>query len=584
MEQLEHLLLDRARTELAAQAAIAVEGTRLILTGLAVEEPALENVIGPSDVAALACLEAALPMSARDTAGRWRSVLDDWRSAGALLPEPVTVAAALVLLNDVSCTPEATIRLTAVALGVGLADRLLRFPCVMTADGARVVPPTAGSLRALLLAPSALAEQLRSALGRAGGLGPQKFLGLLGAERAPRLITHPQLYERFASERRRGLGVGATGSPVQRARELRAVGATYTLDDLDSPDLRAVAFNIAKERKASRRRTRAGALLATLGRAWDRLEEGSEVDAAQDYYSWQIKGSTRAFWLWSVGAIAWLDDTDGVPRAPLDLRLKTAGTIAVHGADAAGYLRPEFDAPNRREILAALGVAGEPSTRDLVDRLRRLRDTTPAPDSMATDAAIVYQALADRLASRTVVPGDLSDRDLRSAFGDGGGLVYTELGWRRPTEVLVGSPVFRRRRAFVPQVSRAERLWTMLRIRRPSLDDCLTVIGQVARTRRPPEGDDVVVVLETLRLLAALVAATPDLNRRVNRRLSNLALFTTRGWTNERPVYAIDDPALIEGLRAEVPVWDPGVRYPTSRAPTPGPRFASSSILFTNSP
>jgi hypothetical protein len=703
VEQLERLLLDRARTELAARAAIAVEGTRLTLTELAVEEPALENVIGPSDVADLARLGAALPMSARDTGGRWRSVLDDWRSAGAPLPEPVTVATALVLINDVSRTPEATIRLTAVALGVGLADRLLRFPCVMTADGARAVPPTAGSLQALLLAPSALAEQLgvgvrlaadhlvhseaaqtvltwlrqigaviddpgneevvrrlaaagragncltdpltdsqlralrdafeslrpsdrvafgrnvgqaitidayrydtrgqtvhttarpvhlylsraidrepdsfaiaadrtpgllwthnryaeqlRSALGRAGGLGPQKFLGLLGAERAPRLIAHPQLYERFASERRRGLAVGATGSPAQRDRELRAMGATYTLDDLDSPDLRAVVLNIAKERKVSRRRSRAGALLATLGRAWDRLEEGSEVDAAEDYYSWQIKGSTRAFWLWSVGAIAWLDDTDGVPRAPLDLRLRTAGTIAVHGADAAGYLRPEFDAPSRREVLAALGVAGEPSTRDLVDRLRRLRDTTPAPDSMATDAAIVYQALADRLASRTVVPGDLSDRDLRNAFGDGDGLVYTELGWQGPTEVLVGSPVFRRRRAFVPQVPRAERLWTMLRIRRPSLDDCLTVIGQVARTRRPPEGDDVVVMLETLRLLAALVAATPDLNRRVNRRLSNLALFTTRGWTNERPVYAIDDPALIEGLRAEVPVWDPG--------------------------
>ena len=160
VEELERLLLDRARTELAARAAIAVEGTRLTLTELAVEEPVLENVIGPSDVAALADLGAALPMSARDTAGRWRSVLDDWRSAGALLPEPVTVKAALVLLNDVSRTPEATIRLTAVALGVGLADRLLRFPCVMTADGARVAPPTAGSLQALLLAPSALAEQL----------------------------------------------------------------------------------------------------------------------------------------------------------------------------------------------------------------------------------------------------------------------------------------------------------------------------------------------------------------------------------------------------------------------------------------
>jgi hypothetical protein len=62
------------------------------------------------------------------------------------------------------------------------------------------------------------AEQLRSALGRAGGLGPQKFLGLLGAERAPRLIAHPQLRERAPPRAGGGrnrqssaAGPGATG-------------------------------------------------------------------------------------------------------------------------------------------------------------------------------------------------------------------------------------------------------------------------------------------------------------------------------------------------------------------------------------
>ena len=60
-------------------------------------------------------------------------------------------------------------------------------------------------------------EQLRSSLGRVGGLGPQKFLGLLGAERAPRLVRHPSLQARY-SDPRLGLPSGAADSPPHRAR------------------------------------------------------------------------------------------------------------------------------------------------------------------------------------------------------------------------------------------------------------------------------------------------------------------------------------------------------------------------------
>jgi len=37
---------------------------------------------------------------------------------------------------------------------------------------------------------------------------------------------------------------------------------------------------------------------------------------------------------------------------------------AVHGSDAEGYLRQEFDEMGRRDVLAALGVTGDPSARD----------------------------------------------------------------------------------------------------------------------------------------------------------------------------------------------------------------------------
>lgn len=416
----------------------------------------------------------------------------------------------------------------------------------------------AGKTPGLLWAHNRYANQLRSELGRTAGLGPQKFLRLLGAEIAPRVIPHAALYERFTSDRRLGLSLAVPGSPPQRVQALQVLGASYSLSDIDSPDLRAVAANIAKEPNAEHRRARAAALLGALGRGWDRLGSQADVVAADDYYGWQVKGPVRAFWLWSVGSIKWLDDAEGAAQAPLDLRLRTPATIAVHGPDAPGYLRPEFNSPNRRDVLAALGVSGEPSTRDLVDRLGDLRATEPEPTTVATDAAIVYQAISDRLASRTSVPRDLSPRDLHAAFDDGEGLVHTNLGWRRPTQVLRGPAIFRSRRAFVPQVRNTDALWSLLRVRQPSLKDCLDVISKMARTRRAPSSDDVIVLLETLRLMASKIGATPDQSRAVNRRLAAMPLWTTQGWKTDRPVYALDDPPLVEGLRAEIPVWAPG--------------------------
>ena len=86
--QIENLLIERARTELAAGAALVIDGQRVALTDLAVEDEALTGVVDPPEVARLAGLEMPLPMSARDDADRWRDVLDDWRDADAPLPHP----------------------------------------------------------------------------------------------------------------------------------------------------------------------------------------------------------------------------------------------------------------------------------------------------------------------------------------------------------------------------------------------------------------------------------------------------------------------------------------------------------------
>jgi hypothetical protein len=698
-------LLEHARHRFADGVRIQVDGASQRLSALAVEAADLEQALSPAEVADLGQAVAALPTAARDSEGRWRLVLADWRKAGANLSDEVTVEDALDLLANSDRQPETTVALIAAALRAGLGRRLVDYRCIVTGDGERIHPPTADSIDAVLAAPSPFAEELglghrlaraflsstpdavdvldwlrqrgaliegedvesvvrrlaaagkagrrlpgplsdeqaaalrsafealppdertalgrhvgaaislrafvydargrrqetavrpvdaylpraidrepdsfsvaadktpglvwlhghytevlRSPLGRTGGLGAQRFLKLLGAESAPRLEVHGALTERFSSERARGLPSEARGSPLQRGLALRGLGASYTLDDYDSPDLLAVADNIAGEKRARRRRDRASALIAVLGRAWERLSEHEEVTAAQDYYSWQRKGQTKAFWLWAAGAVPWLDDTDGEPKPPLELRLRTAGTVAVHGQDAPGYLRPEFDSPARRTVLAALGVSGEPTTRELVERLHTLRtaDTAAKPREHAeADAGVIYSALAARTRTRSLGHGDLSPRDLRKAFADGAGLIRTAHGWRAPTQVLRGPRVFGPLRDFVPQLRDAEPLWEALQVRLPSADDAADVLKQLARKRAEPDGVHAAVHIETLRLLVQTLTTQPP-GTNLSRQLAKLPLWTSQGWLIQRPVFAVDDPVLADSLGAHVPVWMPG--------------------------
>ena len=704
VETLEAAVLDKARGVVASRLSFPVhEQGDVDLLLLAVESEPLEGVLQENEIAQLAALGATLPIGVRDSAGRWRAVLEDWRSNRDDLPAPVSVERALNLLHDGRRPAGPTIALVAVALEEGLGTSLLELPCVIAHDGQRLVPPAPDSAAAFSIGTAPLAEQLGistllhpahladtngapevlawlrecgvlldgsddaevvrrlAEAGRSGGpigavltveqvralgdaferlspndcaglgpdvgravrlesytydangrkepgdarpvdaylpraidtgldsfaaaaeksqdlvwlsdhyartlrspagpegIGPQQLLRLLGAETAPRPRPHPQLWPRFSSDNRLGLSRDIDGGPEARESAMKERGATYTLEDHDSPDLLAVTMDIALEPRGERRRDRARALLAALGRAWDsRLKQFAEVVAAEDYYRWELKGRISAFWLAQAGDVAWLDDENGNARKPTDLRVRTPGTEAIYGANSPDYLHPDLDLQIRRTVLTALGVSSDPSRSELVARLRELRQA-PLEDEISGEelrheAALIYRALTQSLTGEPD-DSDLTTSQLLRQFGRHG-LIWTSLGWRSPQNVLAGQPIFGDLRAFAPVPTECEPLWRTLRLREPSPSDCLEVLRQVASHRTDaPDNQEEGILLDTLRILAEHYERQNTVERR---KLAELALWTSKGWTRKRPVYATDDSVLAEGLGDHLPIWRPG--------------------------
>lgn len=198
------------------------------------------------------------------------------------------------------------------------------------------------------------AAVLQSPVGR-GGLGALKFLRLLGAETGPRVRPHEKGVVRYTSDSRKGVAAFLPGSPVERGRAVTELQATYTLDDYECPDLQAVVEDIARDR-SRRRHRRAAAVLATLGRAWGRLSDVSSVVAAKDYMQWNRQGETRAYWLWACGGSAWLSDGSGKARRPVDLRIQSAGTVAIYGSTNPDFIDEQEAQAGRRDLLEALSL------------------------------------------------------------------------------------------------------------------------------------------------------------------------------------------------------------------------------------
>ncbi|QYJ04173.1 hypothetical protein KUV85_00390 [Nocardioides panacisoli] len=411
-------------------------------------------------------------------------------------------------------------------------------------------------------------KDLRTPAGRAG-LGPQKLFRLLGAENVPRLQEFPDddlHYKQFVYYGR-GLLRDAPGSPARRKRQMDEVGAQCTRNDHAAPDLDKVLASIAAERNGALRRQRATALLGCLARNWDRLEPYAKVSAVVPYNGWIDKGEVDAWWISQAASVPWLGNGRGRQAAPGELRLKTQANEALHGSDPAQYLADAYDDAASRDVLAALGVAGNPTVAALIAQLIAIREAHLSGQSLTPDttgdrplavteaadlAAPLYQALAAEVrgtgARRTI--GNRQASGVRADFDRGHGLIITSHGWRRISATRSGPPIFGDLAAFVPAVAGAEPLWAALGVQPPDADDAKRVIKKLAG-RRVMDADERQIMLEALRILARTPAESVG-------RLRRQPVYVGTGWMSNRPVYAVENPLLAEALKTKVPIWQPG--------------------------
>ena len=399
------------------------------------------------------------------------------------------------------------------------------------------------------------------------GLSRTAFLRLLGVADAPRLkeLQPGGETKEYEADSRIGLSRGCRLSPAARTRELRRMSADYTLDDRTSPDLDAVVQHIVAEQNPLERRRRTAALLQTLGRpGMITSSEHADVQAAEAYHRWNVRGQTAALWVWRLRETAWLEDASGKLCTPGQVYLCTRDAQAIYGQDDPGYLHPAIQeaTSNRIDVLASLGVNGDPDVPQLIDRLRELRKRSAAPDlvddRLKADVYLVYKALAGRLRSEAAGMARSELRKVRDAFG-GTDFVLTDQGWRRRADCFRGPTILRGFRPFTIPDPELNPLWDALWIEEPSPEDLADVLKEIAQSGTQLQAEQQRVMLEALRSLADTVtSADGPVSPGLRSKLRWLPLRTTLGWTKQRPIYAVDHPAIARTLGEHLHVWQPG--------------------------
>ena len=290
VRRLEEAIVASARQQVASRLSFQVpKQGEVRLSQLAVEAQPLERILTMTETADLACLPTTLPFRVRDQAGRWRSVVYDWRTAGADIPEPVSVERALNLVSDETRPARSTIALVAVGIDDNLSERLLELPSVITQDGRHIVPPRSDSPQAVAEATTPLAEQLgvvtllhSEHLG--GGKAAHTVLNWLRECGALLDASDDRVVvRRLAAAGRSG---GHTAMPLSDEQVLALRKAFELLDPDDrqelAPDVgRAVELEAYQYEKKRRNPISTRAVDAYLPRAVDRETDSFAVAAAQ---------------------------------------------------------------------------------------------------------------------------------------------------------------------------------------------------------------------------------------------------------------------------------------------------------------
>ncbi len=385
--------------------------------------------------------------------------------------------------------------------------------------------------------------------------GAAALFRLLGAENAPRLEAAPKtkyLREEGAYE----LSFNRMPEMQLRAAKNLPRWPEVLLDDYHSPHLSAVVRDIASSPPSEVRTRRARALLAVLTRSWERLRTRKTAGAAYAYYSFNRIGTVPSTWVADAASIPWVTNKAGGLARPCDVVLDTHDNVLVFEGRPSQFLaEAHAGEPFSEDVLRALGVGLDPETSSVVAQLEEMRDGHEERPVTDGEVGRLYQILAGRCTvARGRRIGDVSREQLRGKFGiDPGrpGLVYADGHWLSPNAVFLGMPIFKSRRAFVPDRAGTSALWQFLGIRRPGIQDCTNVLDEISKVGEPT-GDDEAVMIDSY---AAIEEALPDSSRRDRQAVSSMALWTGTDW-NTGPIFAIDGAVdLHVALSEQVPVW-----------------------------
>ena len=371
----------------------------------------------------------------------------------------------------------------------------------------------------------------------------RKFLSLLGAVSAPRIVT--------VGRRDGGRGL--------RGQALLAKGAEYVKEDFTSPDLERVLAAMRRLPKKERK-PRSAALLKALSRHW--LSYASKITTPAYHmaikYEYE-KAKVEADWLCVLRATDWVAVGGGELTTPERAVVRTPQTQTLYSPKSfiAG-IGPEDLCGEFAEVLKLIT---DVRVSDLVTLVETLRSD---PETVDGERALqAYRALAKFCPSPigwTSKIGDTSLDALKRRFSAGAGLIWVvnrhgRGEWRRPAQLLSGRDIFQDPVRFVPSGPSCSALWGALGIARPVLDDCIDVLRALAA--EPYSVSAEAVLIDVYRYIEPLLAKATRAQRD---RLRLLPIGTNNGWARARPIHHIEDRELRDQLATALPdlrFWTP---------------------------
>ena len=336
---------------------------------------------------------------------------------------------------------------------------------------------------------------------------------------------------------------------LTRIRELQSAGAEKVTHDFESPDLAKVLAAL-KELKTNEAKTRSPALFRALSRNWQRVySDNRKVPSVHHarVHSYD-KAPVTADWLIDLREEPWISIGRGRLVPPSSAVIKTANTQTLYPSSAFAvgidpkHVRPEF--------ATELGLITDVRLSDLVGHLAKIRDGGKSFD----DAHIIqiYRNIASICPSSTswnTQIGDMTVQELRTRFSEGTGLIHIGDGaWQSPANLRRGRNILHDPARFAPGGPACTKLWTVLDVREPSLNDCIATCHALASQPYAKSTD--AILIDVFRYMEPML---PSASRSQRNRLKKLPLFCCGSWEQDRPIYFVDVPELRTALAGALP-------------------------------